>query len=510
MIDDHQLLARYVNEGSQDAFSELVTRHLNLVYSAALRQVRSCALAEDVAQMVFTNLARKARSLPKQMVLAGWLHRDTRFTALDLLRSESRRQTREQEAMETLTQDPAPDWEKIHQMMDELLDKLDPAERDSLLLRFFEQRSFKEVGGAFSISEEAARKRVTRALDKLRDLLARRGVTTSASALMVMITTQAVQAAPASLAASITSVAIAGGTGVAVGMTAGSFIKLITMTKLKTAGVALLVAGGIATIVMQQLHNKRLREENRALLVQKRQTAEEAANANLSNLLAQAKTPQLSKDQFSELLRLRGEVGRLRKDLKLAAAIKVSDANQNPGTNNVETEKAPEMLNASVDARVGNGQMLITGGWTYQPGKRLMVLVTPTIDNGSVDFKTQLVELPEGVMDQLGLQSLKSESAEGATEKPVNFSMIFNQDAAKTFVKVLEGTDGVDLLTAPGIVTADGRQAQIQVLKGVGHENDSEPLHVIDLLPHVTADGKSVDLMLQAHITKVLQKKVPE
>lgn len=499
MIEDHQLLTRYVNEGSQEAFAELVRRHLNLVYSAALRQVRSRVLAEDVAQMVFMNLARKAGSISKQTILAGWLHRDTRYTALDLLRSEMRRQTREKEAMDTLNNDPAPEWDAIHPLMDELLDKLEPVERDSLLLRFFEQRSFKEVGVAFSISEEAARKRVTRALDKLRDLLERRGVTTSASALTVMITSQGVQAAPESLAASITSMAMAGGASVGSGIGAGNIIKLITMTKLKTAVVALLVAGGITTIVMQHQHNKKLREENRALLELKQQMAElETANANLSNLLAQAKAAQLSKDQFAELLRLRGEAGRLRKDL---AAIRAApDANRNSGTNNVETEKAAEMLNASVDARVGSGQMLVTGGWIYEPGKRVMVLVTPTIDGGSIHFKSQLVEVPEGLTDQLGFQNPRSDSGEVTTGKPVNFSMILNKDEAKTFLKLLEATDGVDLLTAPGVVTADGRQAQIQVMKGIGHENDPEPLHVINLDPHLTADGKFVDLTLQAHI----------
>src|SRR5579864_1587469 len=97
MMDDRQLLTRYVREGSQEAFAELVKRHLNFVYSAALRQVRSREIAEDISQIVFANLARKARSMSDQTVLAGWLHRDTRFTALDLLRAERRRQAREQD-----------------------------------------------------------------------------------------------------------------------------------------------------------------------------------------------------------------------------------------------------------------------------------------------------------------------------------------------------------------------------------------------------------------------------
>src|SRR5262245_47989998 len=99
MPDDHQLLARYAKEGSETAFAELVSRHLNLVYSAAVRQAGAGQLAEDAVQMVFANLARRAGALSRNVVLAGWLHRDTRFTVLDLLRQERRRQAREQQAL---------------------------------------------------------------------------------------------------------------------------------------------------------------------------------------------------------------------------------------------------------------------------------------------------------------------------------------------------------------------------------------------------------------------------
>ena len=101
MLDDHQLLARYVGDGSEAAFCELVERYVDLVYSAALRRTGGDThLAHDVAQLVFTDLARKARSIPKNVVLAGWLHRATRFAAAQLLRTERRRQSREQEAAE--------------------------------------------------------------------------------------------------------------------------------------------------------------------------------------------------------------------------------------------------------------------------------------------------------------------------------------------------------------------------------------------------------------------------
>src|SRR5262245_48916539 len=184
MLDDRQLLRRYVAHGSDAAFSELVARHVNLVYSAALRRAgRDTHLAQDVAQLVFTDLARKARSLPKDVVLAGWLHKATRFATAQVLRSEDRREKREQEAvaMNELKSDSTLDWEQIRPLLDEALDRLNQTDRDALLLRFFEQRSLAEVGRALGSNEEATRKRVSRALEKLRAHLARRGLTTTAA-----------------------------------------------------------------------------------------------------------------------------------------------------------------------------------------------------------------------------------------------------------------------------------------------------------------------------------------
>jgi DNA-directed RNA polymerase specialized sigma24 family protein len=135
MVDDQQLLRQYAADGSEAAFGELVGRYVNLVYSAALRRTGGdIHLAQDVAQMVFTDLARKASSLPRGVVLGGWLHRATSYATAQLLRSERRRQAREQEAvaMNALTSEPAPDWEQIHPLLDEALDRLGAADRDAL------------------------------------------------------------------------------------------------------------------------------------------------------------------------------------------------------------------------------------------------------------------------------------------------------------------------------------------------------------------------------------------
>ena len=135
MTDDEQLLHAYARERSESAFGELVTRHIDFVYSAALRVVNGDShLAQDVTQTVFIDLARKAGSLPRDVVLAGWLHRHTCYTAAKAVRTERRRQTREQTAVEmnALDDNTRTEWEQVAPYLDESLNQLNPADRDAL------------------------------------------------------------------------------------------------------------------------------------------------------------------------------------------------------------------------------------------------------------------------------------------------------------------------------------------------------------------------------------------
>ncbi|MCX6951614.1 MAG: sigma-70 family RNA polymerase sigma factor [Verrucomicrobia bacterium] len=188
MNDDAELLRRHVDDRSEAAFAELVRRHLTLVYFAALRRTGGDRhLAEDVAQGVFTALARDAAALVQHPTLTGWLYTTTRRVAAKAVRTEQRRQAREQEAhlMSELANGPevAADWERLRPVIDAALDELSDRDREAVLWRCWEGRAYADIGAALRVTEDAARMRVDRALERLRDVLAKRGVTSTGAAL---------------------------------------------------------------------------------------------------------------------------------------------------------------------------------------------------------------------------------------------------------------------------------------------------------------------------------------
>jgi RNA polymerase sigma factor (sigma-70 family) len=207
MSTDAELLRRYVTQKSESAFTELVQRHVALVYSTALRQLGGDAhLAQDVTQTVFTALARKAESLTGRSALAGWLYLGAHHAAAQAVRTDQRRRAREQEAhiMHELFSPEASalptEWGRVRPVLDDALRELRDDDREAVLLRFFERRPFAEIGAALNMSEDAARMRTDRALDKLHALLARRGITSTGAALSVALSNQAMVATPAGLA----------------------------------------------------------------------------------------------------------------------------------------------------------------------------------------------------------------------------------------------------------------------------------------------------------------------
>src|SRR5260221_2857219 len=203
--DDSVLLRRYAENHSDEAFAALVTRHLNLVYSVALRCVGDPHQAEEVAQAVFIILAKKAAQLRHDKALSSWLFQTTRLTASNFVRGETRRHRREQEAhMQSVLNESGSDvWPRIAPLLDDAVAALSEEDRHAIVLRFYEGRNLREVGATLGASEDAAEKRVNRAVEKLRTFFAKRGVTVGTSGLTVVISANAVQAAPVGLAATI-------------------------------------------------------------------------------------------------------------------------------------------------------------------------------------------------------------------------------------------------------------------------------------------------------------------
>jgi RNA polymerase sigma factor (sigma-70 family) len=315
MTDSQHLLADYRRNGSDAIFRELVSRYVDLVYSTALRLVEGDThRAEDVTQTVFVDLARQARTLPAEVRLGGWLHRHTCFVAANTLRGERRRQSRERQAaeMNALQNQSAADFSQLAPLLDEAINELGEADRTAILLRFFEQQDFRAVGQALGSNEDAARMRVTRALEKLEEFLKRRGFTTSAASLGVVLTANAVQAAPVGLVVTIsTAAALAGTTSSIATQATMNWLNLKSISAIVVAAVA----AGTGTHLVQKRETDRLRSENQNLVAQQEQLTGERDTALAAAAGKDGELQQPQKDK-SELLRLRGEVGLLRRQTK--------------------------------------------------------------------------------------------------------------------------------------------------------------------------------------------------
>jgi RNA polymerase sigma factor (sigma-70 family) len=242
--NDAALLTNYATKRSEADFAELVRRHLDLVYAAALRQVNGDRhLAEEIVQTVFRDLALKARALSNRLSIAGWLYTSARFAAAKAVRSDQRRRQREQMTSELHDDSSAAiNWEQLRPVLDDAMHQLHETDREALLLRYFQNRDLKAVGVALGLSDHAARKRVERSLDKLRDVLAKRGVTSTASALGTALFSAALCTVPSSLSANVITSAIAGAAAIGSGVTS-TFLQLMNATQIKVAG-----AGAIALV----------------------------------------------------------------------------------------------------------------------------------------------------------------------------------------------------------------------------------------------------------------------
>lgn len=255
MNDDMALVRDYAASQSEPAFATLVVRHIALVHSVALRQVGDLHMAQDVTQAVFIILAHKAGSLGPDTILSAWLYRTACYVAAETQRTRHRREQREQEAyMQSTLNDPqAGAWEQFSPLLDEAMAGLSEPDRAALVLRFFENKTVSEIAAALKVNEDAAQKRVTRALDKLRIVFRKHGVISTTAIIAGAISANSIQAAPPAMAKLITTAA----------MTKGAVASSSTLTFVKgalrymawkkaqsaiTVAITVLLLGGGATI----------------------------------------------------------------------------------------------------------------------------------------------------------------------------------------------------------------------------------------------------------------------
>ena len=462
---DAQLLRSYAERSEEAAFAELVRRHIDFVHSAARRMAGDAHVAEDVTQGVFVALAKNASQLAGRAVLAGWLHRTAQNIAAQSVRTDVRRRRREQEAAamnELLSAEPEASWERIAPHLDAALGELDDPDRDAVFLRYFKNCDLRTVGATLGISDDAAQKRVSRAVERLREFLAKRGVTVGAGGLVVVISASAVQAAPAGLAAVISTKAITG----AATTTIISATKTIAMTTLQKTliGATVAVLAGAGVYEAHQAAQMRdevqtFQQQQASLAEQVRQLQRERDDATNR---AAALSEEMAKNQsnLNELLRLRSEVTALKRGQAGSQSAANAPVHAGPvnANANANTGPSPEERGRKL------GEAVVRG----DAGAFSQFLAEARAEQAS--FKT----------NRTGLDQQQEGEVAGQTFAPINTAFKIIDDAAGTGSR-----PAIDAL-AQALQNPDLREWAVSSLGGLAANGDPTAL---DMLTHPAKYG---------------------
>lgn len=390
---DQQLLREFAGLGDDQAFGALVQRHLPLVHSTARRQLGDTALAEDVSQQVFVLLARKAGSLSTEVILSGWLYQTTRLVAGHVARAEHRRRTREQAAIAHRIHEASDSvWRSIEHDLDLAMESLSEIDRVAIILRYFENRSLREVGQALGSTDDAAQKRLSRAVEKLRAWFHRRGRAVGVASLTTAISSFAISPVPASLASGISATALQTASLLSSAATTATLQPFMITPFIKPALVSLAALTAVAAWIGEHRQVSIQRAHNQAL---------EARITELEATPAEPNSPivaRLTEAERLELVRLRGDVRRLRRELDSAKSVRVAQIpsqsdpaaiaeNPNPSVNVLEPKALQDQI--EVLKRVGLGLRIFCS----------QVETDPKLKSKQFGLETAL---PKEILDVLG------------------------------------------------------------------------------------------------------------
>lgn len=486
-VTDQQLIQDYLERSTEAAFAELVRRYVDLVYCVAHRITGNRHTAEDVTQATFVALARHAWQLRDRFVLAGWLHRTARNLAAKTIRTNVRRRAREQEVAlmnEGVSSCQNDCWEEIAPWLDWALAQLNDSDRDVVVLRFFQRKSDQEIGLSMGLTEAAAQRRVSRAVERLRKSFAKQGISVSGGILVAAVSANAIQAAPAGLAAAISTAG-----SLAVSATSSSPWQLI-MTTLKAKHLALtLIAVLLVLTAYLCFRNIALRNQlEQARLTELSASHAEDTTSGAAEPRITAEDRQRFRKEHLELLSLRGRVAQLSRELRERDARQVAPVDTPADQDSI-------LFSASVTNRIPLGNTLAVGGW-HQKEMRGYLLLTPEIARGETAseserliVKSVVIAAPEAFWSQIGWGDAKSDLRRST------LSGLMNGEEVELLLQALKETKGAEISNQSISKGADGERLGIGF--SVADDTESGALMGVDVQPRISPGGQSVDLEVQ-------------